>query len=44
MELKVYEYNDTPNVAARDEFSIRLVNDKLTMNGNNIEDENKYLL
>ena len=41
MELIVYEYNVSPNVAARNEFSIRLVNDELTINGKKIEDENK---
>jgi len=41
MELKVYEYNVTPNVEERNEFGIYLVNDTLTMNGNNVEDGNK---
>ena len=41
MELIVYEYNVSPNVAARNEFSIRLVNDELTINGKKIEDEKK---
>lgn len=41
MELKVYEYNVTPSTTDKNEFSIILVNDTLTMNGNKVEDENK---
>ncbi len=41
MELKIYEYNVTPNVNEKNEFIVLLVNDKLTINGNNIEGENK---
>ena len=41
MELKLYEYNVTSNVNEKNEFSVLLINDTLTMNGNNIEDENK---
>ena len=41
MELKIYEYNVTPNANEKNEFGIYLVNDTLTMNGNNVEDENK---
>ena len=41
MELRIFEYNVTPNVEERNEFGIYLVNDTLTMNGNNVDDENK---
>ena len=41
MKFKIYEYNVTPNVNEKNEFSVLLVNDTLTMNGNNIDDENK---
>ena len=43
MELNVYEYNVTPNVDEKNEFTILLANDTLTVNGNNDEDENKVL-
>ena len=43
MELNVYEYNVTPNVDEKNEFRILLANDTLTVNGNNVEDENKVL-
>lgn len=44
MELKIYEYNVTPNINERNEFGILLVNDTLTMNGNETNDESKIVV
>lgn len=41
MIFKIYEYNVTPNVNQKDVVSIYLENDKMNMNGQNIEDVNK---
>ena len=43
MEFRVYDYNVTPKVDDRKEFSISLVDDVLIMNGSNIGDDNKVL-
>ncbi len=39
MELKIYEYNVTPKIEERNEFSIRLVNGTLTINGRETTEE-----
>ena len=41
VEVKLYEYNVTPNVNERKEYSVLLVNDTLTINGNTIDDKDK---
>ena len=43
MELIIYEYNVTPNVNEKNEYSVILINDTLTINGNIIQDKNKIL-
>lgn len=43
MELKIIEYNVTPNANERDSFSVLLIDDVLSMNKQNIDDENKVL-
>ena len=43
MELRIFEYNVTPNVNEKNEFVILLANDTLVMNGNEMNDESKVV-
>ena len=43
MELRIFEYNVTPNVNEKNEFVILLANDTLVMNGNDMNDESKVV-
>ncbi|MBR5662746.1 MAG: hypothetical protein IKX00_03715 [Bacilli bacterium] len=43
MELRIFEYNVTPNVNEKNEFTILMANDTLVMNGNEKNDESKVV-